>query len=170
MATRIGKLPHTLEDGDQPVRDLASRRPTIFLDYSGTLMAIVDPAEDALISETTRWLKTPAELRRRAARGSTIYGPTLSGTRARPSSVCWRRSVSTVATPCLYLADDITDEHAFEVLAGRGFAEGRRHLRRPDQRPGGGPTYHRRRPRPARHERSGTDLGHASTLTTVNNV
>ena len=33
MARQIGELPHALENGDQPVRDLAGRRPAVFLDY-----------------------------------------------------------------------------------------------------------------------------------------
>ncbi len=54
MARQIGELPHALEDGDQLVRDLAGRRPAIFLDYDGTLAPIVDRPEDALISESMR--------------------------------------------------------------------------------------------------------------------
>jgi trehalose 6-phosphate phosphatase len=50
----IGDLPHALEDGDQLVRDLAGRRPAVFLDYDGTLTPIVDRPEDALISESMR--------------------------------------------------------------------------------------------------------------------
>jgi trehalose-phosphatase len=50
----IGDLPHALEDGDQLARDLAGRRPAIFLDYDGTLTPIVDRPEDALISESMR--------------------------------------------------------------------------------------------------------------------
>jgi trehalose 6-phosphate phosphatase len=50
----IGDLPHALEDGDRLVRDLAGRRPAVFLDYDGTLTPIVDRPEDALISESMR--------------------------------------------------------------------------------------------------------------------
>ena len=35
MAGRIGDLPHALE-GDGLARDLAGRRPAVFLDYDGT--------------------------------------------------------------------------------------------------------------------------------------
>ncbi len=51
---KIGELPHAPEDGDQLVRDLAGRRPAIFLDYDGTLTPIVGRPEDALISESMR--------------------------------------------------------------------------------------------------------------------
>src|SRR3712207_5847275 len=54
MARHIGDLPHALEDGDQLLRDLAGRRPAVFLDYDGTLTPIVDRPEDALISESMR--------------------------------------------------------------------------------------------------------------------
>src|SRR3712207_2097142 len=54
MARHIGDLPHALEDGDQLARDLAGRRPAVFLDYDGTLTPIVDRPEDALISESMR--------------------------------------------------------------------------------------------------------------------
>jgi trehalose 6-phosphate phosphatase len=54
MARHIGDLPHALEDGDQLVRDLAGRRPAVFLDYDGTLTPIVDRPEDAVISESMR--------------------------------------------------------------------------------------------------------------------
>jgi trehalose 6-phosphate phosphatase len=51
---RIGDLPHALTDGDELVRNLASRQPAVFLDYDGTLTPIVDRPEDALISESMR--------------------------------------------------------------------------------------------------------------------
>jgi trehalose 6-phosphate phosphatase len=54
MARHIGDLPHALEDGEQLGRDLAARRPAVFLDYDGTLTPIVDRPEDALISESMR--------------------------------------------------------------------------------------------------------------------
>jgi trehalose 6-phosphate phosphatase len=54
MARQIGDLPHALEDGDRLARDLAGRRPAVFLDYDGTLTPIVDRPEDALISESMR--------------------------------------------------------------------------------------------------------------------
>jgi trehalose 6-phosphate phosphatase len=54
MVRHIGDLPHALEDGDQLDRDLAGRRPAVFLDYDGTLTPIVDRPEDALISESMR--------------------------------------------------------------------------------------------------------------------
>ena len=54
MARQISDLPHALEDGDKLVRDLAGRRPAVFLDYDGTLTPIVDRPEDALISEGMR--------------------------------------------------------------------------------------------------------------------
>jgi trehalose 6-phosphate phosphatase len=54
LARHIGDLPHALEDGGQLVRDLAGRRPAVFLDYDGTLTPIVDRPEDALISESMR--------------------------------------------------------------------------------------------------------------------
>ena len=63
MARHIGDLPHALEDGDQLVRDLAGRRPAVFLDYDGTLTPIVDRPEDALISESMR--KAVRELAKR---------------------------------------------------------------------------------------------------------
>ena len=54
MARHIGDLPHALENGGRLVRDLAGRRPAVFLDYDGTLTPIVDRPEDALISESMR--------------------------------------------------------------------------------------------------------------------
>ncbi len=54
MARQIGDLPHALEDGDRLARNLAGRRPAVFLDYDGTLTPIVDRPEDALISESMR--------------------------------------------------------------------------------------------------------------------
>jgi len=54
MAGHIGDLPHALEDGDRLVRDLAGRRPAVFLDYDGTLTPIVDRPEDAIISQSMR--------------------------------------------------------------------------------------------------------------------
>jgi len=54
MAGHIGDLPHALEDGDRLVRDLANRRPAVFLDYDGTLTPIVDRPEDAIISQSMR--------------------------------------------------------------------------------------------------------------------
>jgi trehalose 6-phosphate phosphatase len=54
VARHIGDLPHALEDGDRLARDLAGRRPAVFLDYDGTLTPIVDRPEDALISESMR--------------------------------------------------------------------------------------------------------------------
>src|SRR3712207_9103387 len=54
MVRQIGELPHALEDGEQLIRDLAGRRPAVFLDYDGTLTPIVDRPEDALISEGMR--------------------------------------------------------------------------------------------------------------------
>jgi trehalose-phosphatase len=54
MVRQIGELPHALEDGEQLIRDLAGRRPAVFLDYDGTLTPIVDRPEDALISESMR--------------------------------------------------------------------------------------------------------------------
>jgi trehalose 6-phosphate phosphatase len=53
MAGRIGDLPHALE-GDGLARDLAGRRPAVFLDYDGTLTPIVDRPEDAVISDGMR--------------------------------------------------------------------------------------------------------------------
>ena len=50
MARRIGDLPHALEDGDRLARDMEGRRPSVFLDYDGTLTPIVDRPEDAVIS------------------------------------------------------------------------------------------------------------------------
>lgn len=54
MARHIGDLPHALEDGDRLARDLAGRRPAVFLDYDGTLTPIVDRPEDAVIFESVR--------------------------------------------------------------------------------------------------------------------
>src|SRR5919199_5539761 len=54
MAKHIGDLPHALENGDELARDLAGRRPAVFLDYDGTLTPIVDRPEDAVISDTMR--------------------------------------------------------------------------------------------------------------------
>ena len=54
MARQIGDLPHAIEDSDRLARDLAGRRPSVFLDYDGTLTPIVDRPEDALISESMR--------------------------------------------------------------------------------------------------------------------
>ena len=54
MARQIGDLPHAIEDSDRLARDLAGRRPAVFLDYDGTLTPIVDRPEDALISESMR--------------------------------------------------------------------------------------------------------------------
>ena len=59
-----------------------------------------------------------------------------------------------------YFGDDITDEHAFEALAGRD-----RRLRRQRRRPGGGQPEHRRRLR-ARFDRGGGAIsGRAGTVT-----
>ena len=52
MARQIGDLPRAIEDSDWLARDLAGRRPAVFLDYDGTLTLIVDRPEDALISES----------------------------------------------------------------------------------------------------------------------
>ena len=52
MARHIGDLPHALDE--RLARDLAGRRPAVFLDYDGTLTPIVDRPEDALISESMR--------------------------------------------------------------------------------------------------------------------
>ncbi len=54
MARQIGDLPHALDDGDKLERELAGRRPAVFLDYDGTLTPIVDRPEDAVISESMR--------------------------------------------------------------------------------------------------------------------
>jgi trehalose 6-phosphate phosphatase len=54
LGRNIGDLPHALENGDRLVRDLAGRRPAVFLDYDGTLTPIVDRPEDAIISESMR--------------------------------------------------------------------------------------------------------------------
>jgi trehalose 6-phosphate phosphatase len=54
VARQIGDLPHALEDGDRLARELAGRRPAVFLDYDGTLTPIVDRPEDAVISEGMR--------------------------------------------------------------------------------------------------------------------
>ena len=54
MAGHIEDLPHPLEDGDRLVRDLAGRRPAVFLDYDGTLTPIADRPEDAIISDRMR--------------------------------------------------------------------------------------------------------------------
>src|SRR3712207_9496794 len=54
MVRQNGELPHSLEDGEQLIRDLGGRWPTVFLDYDGTLTPIVDRPEDALISEGMR--------------------------------------------------------------------------------------------------------------------
>ena len=54
MARQIGDLPHAIEDSDRLARDLAGRRPAVFLDYDGTLTPIVDRPEDARISESMR--------------------------------------------------------------------------------------------------------------------
>ena len=54
MAGQIGGLPHALEDSDRLDADLVGRRPSVFLDYDGTLTPIVDRPEDALISESMR--------------------------------------------------------------------------------------------------------------------
>jgi trehalose 6-phosphate phosphatase len=66
MAGHIEDLPHPLEDGDRLVRDLAGRRPAVFLDYDGTLTPIVDRPEDAIISQSMR------EAVRRLARRSPV--------------------------------------------------------------------------------------------------
>ncbi len=53
MARQIGELPHALEDGDQPVRDLAGRRPAVLLDYDvprGTGI-FVERADDPEVAE-----------------------------------------------------------------------------------------------------------------------
>jgi len=50
MARNIGDLPHALDDGDRLAKDLAGRKPAVFLDYDGTLTPIVDRPEDALRS------------------------------------------------------------------------------------------------------------------------
>jgi trehalose 6-phosphate phosphatase len=63
MARRIGDLPHALTEGDELVRYLAGRQPTVFLDYDGTLTPIVDRPEDAIISESMR--ETVRDLARR---------------------------------------------------------------------------------------------------------
>jgi trehalose 6-phosphate phosphatase len=54
LGRNIGDLPHALENGDRLVRDLAGRRPAVFLDSDGTLTPIVDRPEDAIISESMR--------------------------------------------------------------------------------------------------------------------
>src|SRR5690348_17804569 len=50
----IGALPHALRDRDELMRRFGGRRPAVFLDYDGTLTAIVDRPEDAVISESMR--------------------------------------------------------------------------------------------------------------------
>ena len=55
MAGQIGELLHTLEDGDQPVRALAGRRPGVFLDYDaprGTGI-FVERTDDPEVAERT---------------------------------------------------------------------------------------------------------------------
>jgi trehalose 6-phosphate phosphatase len=53
-AASIGELPHALRDGEELTRRLDGRRPAVFLDYDGTLTAIVDRPEDAVISDSMR--------------------------------------------------------------------------------------------------------------------
>ncbi len=50
----IGALPHALRDEEELSRRFAGRRPAVFLDYDGTLTAIVDRPEDAVISQSMR--------------------------------------------------------------------------------------------------------------------
>lgn len=52
--SRISALPHALRDGQQFARQLDGRQPAVFLDYDGTLTAIVDRPEDAVISDSMR--------------------------------------------------------------------------------------------------------------------
>ena len=57
MARQIEDLPHAL-DGDAPsdllARELAGKRPAVFLDYDGTLTPIVERPQDAIISQSMR--------------------------------------------------------------------------------------------------------------------
>jgi trehalose-6-phosphatase len=50
----IAALPHALRGGDELARQVGGRRPAVFLDYDGTLTAIVDRPEDAVISVSMR--------------------------------------------------------------------------------------------------------------------
>lgn len=54
MATNIGDLPNALTHKDQLDKQLAGKKPALFLDYDGTLTPIVDRPEDAIISESMR--------------------------------------------------------------------------------------------------------------------
>lgn len=54
MTKNIGDLPNALTHKDQLDKQLAGKRPAVFLDYDGTLTPIVDRPEDAIISESMR--------------------------------------------------------------------------------------------------------------------
>jgi len=54
MTKNIGDLPHAWTHSEKLDRQLAGRRPAVFLDYDGTLTPIVDKPEDAVISESMR--------------------------------------------------------------------------------------------------------------------
>jgi trehalose-phosphatase len=54
MAGQTGELPHVLQNREELDRRLAERRPSVFLDYDGTLTPIVDRPEEAIISESMR--------------------------------------------------------------------------------------------------------------------
>jgi trehalose 6-phosphate phosphatase len=53
-SSRISDLPHALRDSQQFAQRMAGRRPTVFLDYDGTLTPIVDRPEEAVISDSMR--------------------------------------------------------------------------------------------------------------------
>ena len=54
MPRQIADLPHALRDRDELAQRLAGKRPAVFLDYDGTLTAIVDQPKDAIISSSMR--------------------------------------------------------------------------------------------------------------------
>ena len=60
MAQKIGDLAHALDNGDEPVRRLAGRRPAVFFDYDGTLTPIVVRPADTLTALPVRVRTTRA--------------------------------------------------------------------------------------------------------------
>jgi trehalose-6-phosphatase len=91
---------------------ISGKRPLVFLDYDGTLTPIVDRPEEAIISEGMR------EVVRGLAGRCTVC--VVSG---RDRAVVQRLmgvDDLVVAGMPLYIGDDITDEHAFQALSGRG--------------------------------------------------
>jgi hypothetical protein len=54
--SNIDRLPSALDDGDELTARLGGKRLAVFLDCDGTLPPIVDRPEDAVISDSMRFL------------------------------------------------------------------------------------------------------------------